>query len=249
MPTKINAENQIDWVNHLVKFISLSLSFFICKTRKRTLTWEGMKHKLNEIYVKGCLGWASFGCKKQTPNEARSGSRNPRLGIQVQRELIVPGASGNVQTWHEALLQRFVVNMTHPCYMSASLCTTAPCSLLSQPHLAVQQALDLVHSTPNPTSILMYWTSRLSSPQLTGNIPLHLLFHIPKESRSDWPTSSTKAGPLTHRWWDWTWFRCCALKGKMQYIVTPCWTIQEELPVSRTPRLHTQRDVRMAGKK
>lgn len=96
MPKKINAENQIDWVNHLVKFISLSLSFFICKTRKRTLTWEGMKHKLNEIYVKGCLGWASFGCKKQTPNEARSGSRNPRLGIQVQRELIVPGASGNV---------------------------------------------------------------------------------------------------------------------------------------------------------
>lgn len=116
--------------------------------------------------------------------------------------------------------------MTHPCYMSASLCTTAPCSLLSQPHLAVQQALDLVHSTPNPTSILVYWTSQLSSPQLTGNITLHLLFHIPKESRSDWPTSSTKAGPFTHRWWDWTWIRC--LCPKVEDVV-PSYSLLDHL--------------------
>jgi hypothetical protein len=58
--------------------------------RKRTLTSEGTKHKLNGIYGKGCLGWASFGCKKQKANEERSGCRNPRVGIQI--ELIVPGA-------------------------------------------------------------------------------------------------------------------------------------------------------------
>ena len=75
------------------------------------------------------------------------------------------------------LLQSFVTNMTHLHYISASLCTLLPYSLLnSEMHLT----LNLIHNVHPPHQHLGLLD--LPPQQLTGNSPMDLLFHILKNT-------------------------------------------------------------------
>ena len=120
-----------------------------------------------------------------------------------------------------SLPQSFVTNMTLLHYISASLCTLLPCSLLnSEMHLTLN-LIHNVHHHPQPAS----WSARPAPSTTNWQLPSGSLISHSKKFNLIGPHHHFKLGHKTLSLCGWPWTRCnqLYLKGRKDIVHRQAW--------------------------